>query len=98
MYAYITPSATVDLDDIWFTIACDNQKRADNYLADLLKRMSTLAEFPRMGHRVEEIKKDMWVFPLDDYLIFYQITKKGITVARVWHAKRDLTAIFFSEE
>ena len=89
--------AREDLSDIWLYIAEDDPTRATDYVYHIEKRLENLAVFPRMGHPVEEIENDLWAFPLDDYLIFYDILENGIRITRILHAKRDINMLFFGD-
>ena len=92
------PQAESDLDEMWLTIALDNPKRADAYLDQLHQRCLRLSDFPKLGHPAEEVESNIWVFPLDRYLVFYTITENGIDIARFWHASRDTSNLFFEDE
>lgn len=56
--------------------------------------MDTLAQFPSMGRRRDELLPALRSFPVDDYLIFYRQIAEGIEVVRIVSDYRDLEALF----
>jgi plasmid stabilization system protein ParE len=45
------PEAFTDLDEIWEYFAADHIDAADRFLADIESILTTLAAYPRLGHR-----------------------------------------------
>jgi len=84
-----TVQAQQDLHDIKNYIAQDNLKVATAYIQLLRKKCETLAHSPNLG-RQDDHTLGLRKFPFGDYLIFYRQEKKGIIVARVLHAARDI--------
>lgn len=91
------PLAEKDLDELWLTIALDSPRRADDYLDALHQRCLNLAKSPKIGQPAEEIGTGIWVFPLDHYLIFYEMTENGIDIVRFWNASRDTANLFVDD-
>ena len=87
-----TVQAQQDLHAIKDYIAQDNLKTAIAYIQLLRKKCETLANSPKIG-RQDERYLGLRKFPVGDYLIFYRQEKKGIIVARVLHAARDIDNI-----
>jgi toxin ParE1/3/4 len=88
------PQAETDLDDIWCYIAQDNPDNADRFLDEIEERCQSLAQFPRMGVRREELAHDLRSLAVGNYLIFYLPIDDGIEVVRVLPGMRDIDAIF----
>ncbi len=86
--------AEIDLLEIWFYIAEDNDQAADRFLDLLDQKCQHLAEFPQSGRRREDLAPELRSFPVKRYVIFYRPTSQGIEVARVLSAYRDAEAIF----
>lgn len=81
--------AKADLIDVWLFIAGDNVAAADAYIDRLQQVCALIAENPLMGYERTDIAEGVSGFTVDDFLIYYELHEKGITVLRVWHAARD---------
>ena len=81
--------AKADLIDVWLFIAADNVAAADAYIDRLQQVCVLIAENPLMGSDRTDIAESVNSFAVDDYVIYYELHDKGITVLRVWHAARD---------
>jgi toxin ParE1/3/4 len=86
--------ARKDLDDIWLSIAQYNLERADQQIDEIQARFLLLARFREMGVAREDLAPALRSFPVDQYLIFYQLTKQGIEIVRVLPGKADLVQFF----
>ena len=90
---YITPRARADLFDIWNYIAQESLSAADRVVAELEAAMQRLAEFPRLGHRRDDVPDLQYRFwPVYSYLIVYTPDKSPIHILRVIHGNRDVPA------
>lgn len=89
--------ARKDLDDIWFAIAQHNVESADRMLDEIQKRLLLLARFNEMGVLREDLAAGLRGFPVDQYLIFYRLTKQGIEIVRVLPGKADLKRFFLED-
>ena len=87
-----------DIDDIWDYIAQDNPSAAARFTASLKEQFSILAHQPRIGRSCDELRPNLYRFPVGNYVIFYRIGRSHIEIARVLHGARDLEALFQSEE
>jgi len=67
---------------------------AERLLKKINDKCRTLANFPNMGRRRDELTSLVRSFPVDDYLIFYRPIEGGIEVLRVVSGYRDLEALF----
>jgi plasmid stabilization system protein ParE len=83
--------ARKDLDDIWFAIAQLYPESADKILDEIQKRFLLLARFPEMGVAQQDLAPALRSFPVDQYLIFYRLTKHGIEIVHVLPEKADLS-------
>jgi len=87
----LSDQALSELDDIWSYIARDNPEAADRWIAKLLDACETIAHNPRMGHAREELtEKPVLFWPVDSYLIIYQINRDQIDVLAVTQGSRDI--------
>ena len=90
----LTKLAKQDLDDIWLSIARHNLERADRMLDDIQERFLLLGRFREMGVVRENLAPSLRSFPIDDFLIFYRLSKQGIEIVRVLPGKVDIERIF----
>ena len=85
-----TPHATTDLDEIWFSIAVDNE-RAAGRVADLIAEAEDrLAEFPKLGRAREELGLGVRSWTVGEYVILYRSGPGVVTILRIVHGARDL--------
>ncbi|MEQ9234846.1 MAG: type II toxin-antitoxin system RelE/ParE family toxin [Coleofasciculus chthonoplastes F3-SA18-01] len=71
---------------------------AERLLKKINQKCRTLASFPNMGRRRDELLPSLRSFPVGDYLIFYQPIEDGIEILRVVSGYRDLEALFSDED
>ena len=83
------PAAETDLDEIWWHIAQDNPINADRFLDRIQDSCHTLAGYPHMGVKRDELKPGLRSHPVGNYLIFYFPLADGIEIVRVLHGSRD---------
>lgn len=90
-----TQTAAADLDDIWESIARDNQEAADRVVADIYSRVGLLAKFPRTGHRRKDLagSRPLFFLPVGKYMVAYKSQRTGLLIIRILHAARDIAAI-----
>lgn len=89
------PQAEIDLDEIWWYIAQNNPKNADNFLDFILKQCLFLAQPPYSGKKRDELLQDLRSFPVRNYVIFYFPLKNGVEIVRVMHGSRDIDKVVF---
>jgi toxin ParE1/3/4 len=92
--ARLSRLAEQDLLEIWSYIARDNPDAADRYIDLLTEKCELLAESPKLGRYRVELSPRLRSFPVGRYVIFYQIAERGIEVARILSAYRDLGQFF----
>jgi toxin ParE1/3/4 len=57
-----------------------------------------LAETPGMGRSREDLRPDLFSFPVGRHVLFYRPQPGGIVLVRVLHGARDLPALFSAIE
>lgn len=92
--ARLSRFAEQDLLEIWNYIAKDNPNAADRFVDLLTEKCEFLAASPEIGRRREELSPRLRSFPVGRYVIFYRIAERGIEVARILSAYRDLGQFF----
>ena len=79
--------------EIWQFIAEDNSLNADNFIDRLYASALQLAEFPLTGKLRPELGEQLYMFPVERYLLFYKRLAEqanGIVLVRVLHSARDI--------
>lgn len=90
-----TVPASRDIENIIDYIADSSSlDAADCFLIKINQKCKTLANFPNMGRRRDELLPSLRSFPVDDYIIFYRPIEGGIEILRVVSGYRDLNALF----
>lgn len=92
MNPYILSSAALhELDEIWSYIAQDNPEAADRWIEKLLNACEALARNPHIGHaRADITDKSVLFWPVDTYLIIYQVHPNHIGVLAITQGSRDI--------
>ena len=92
---YITAHARADLKDIYSYISKDKPEAAKRFVKRFHDKAMDLAENPGMGkNRGEDLRPDLFSFPVGQYVLFYLQQSKHIVLVRVIHGSRDLPSIF----
>jgi len=81
--------------DIWSDIAQDSPANADRLLDRIRDTLNRLAAMPFMGQARFDLAPGLRMFPVGNYLIFFQPIENGIEVIRVLHGRRHITGRFF---
>jgi toxin ParE1/3/4 len=91
----ITAHARADLQEIHSHIAKDKPEAARRFVERLRAKARQLAETPGMGRsRGEDLRPNLFSFPVGQYILFYREQPGGIVLVRVIHGSRDLPALF----
>jgi toxin ParE1/3/4 len=89
-----TSDALDDLSGIWHYIAEHNQTAADRLIDRLEHSLRLLSRFPLMGESVDHLRPGVRRFTEGNYQLFYEPTRDGIVLLRVYHAARSLDGLF----
>lgn len=98
--SHLSPQAWQDALEIVAYIAADNPDAAARFVSALEATCAQLVALPGMGSARSFRRKDLMdvrmlpVTGFEQYLIFYTVVGKRITVLRVLHAARDFPTIF----
>lgn len=89
-----TPQAVADLEEIKRYISNDlfNPQAAADLVALVFDKIRTLVSMPQSGARLRTdipVLKGYRFIPCKNYLVFYRIEGKTVSVIRVLYAKRD---------
>jgi len=83
-------AAKADLVEAWLQIAGDGgSDRADNYISRLQEICQLIASQPAMGVDRPDVAKGVRSFPVDHYVIYYELHGSMLSVLRIWHSAKD---------
>ena len=87
----VSKPALEDLNDVWSYVArkSGHDETADRFVARIIGKFSILVSFPGIGRRADRVRKGSRAFPVEDYIIYYRISRGRIVVQRIIHGKRD---------
>ncbi|WP_347175336.1 type II toxin-antitoxin system RelE/ParE family toxin [Polaribacter uvawellassae] len=87
----LTNDADTDLEDIFdYTEKRHNQDQAILYLSTIEGVFFQLCKQPNLGRLRNEIKENIFSFPIQKHIIFYKIDTNKLIIIRVLHSSRDM--------
>lgn len=89
--------ASQDMYNIWLYIAFDNPNAADGLIEEIDSKFYILELNPQLGRIAEGMDlpaRELRVFPVRNYLIFYSPIENGVEIIRIVHGAMDSGAIF----
>lgn len=89
-----SPEAEIDIDDIWFYIAVDNQEKATELINTIKQTCIFLSENPKAGTRRDYLKQGLRHFSIKNRAIYYKIKTNNIEIVRILHGSRDVKKHF----
>lgn len=94
-----TERAAGDLELIWDYIAKEaGAETAGDYIDELVRTVQSIANFPRMGRRRDELRQGWRSVVENPYVIFYREIENGIELMRIIHGSRDIPKALAEEE
>lgn len=93
----LSAAATQDLVDIAAHAAADRPSAVNGVLDALESACRLIAQYPDVGRARDEIDAGVRSFPIGAYVLFYYPSAQGIGIARILHARRDVTSAFDHE-
>jgi toxin ParE1/3/4 len=85
----LRPQAEADIESIALHIAADNPVAASNWLNDIQQHCQRLGTMPAMGVARFDIRPNLRMLPVGNYLILYQEADEGADIVRVLHGARQ---------
>ena len=99
MKVVFTPQAKGDLIEIARHISGRNPRRAKTFVGELRAKAMALGDRPMAFPLVDGFaRQGLRRRVFGDYLIFYRIEDRGISIVRIVHGARDYEALLFPEE
>lgn len=88
---HVAPSARKDLKGIEaYTAEKWGERRCDQYMSKLAKRIRALAHSPRMGVVRKDLRGGNRTLIAGEHLIIYNIVDRRIHISRVLHQSMDI--------
>jgi len=85
----LLPAAETDIEEIAFYIAEDNPPAARRWLNNIIAKCRQLADMPEMGVARVDVRPDLRMLPVGNYLILYRRAGSNIEIVRVLHGARQ---------
>lgn len=85
-----TAQAVADVDEIWLSIAIDNERAADRVIARIYEAEARFAEYPELGRTRAELGSTVRSWAVEPYVIFYAVESDAVVILRILHGARDL--------
>ena len=90
----LSAPANRDVVDILSYLTDKNPSAAQRFAHQLFKEFRHLADWPGSGRlRPEFTRTSLRFWPIGDYLIIYLAEIEPLTIVRILHTSRDITAI-----
>ncbi|UUL82975.1 type II toxin-antitoxin system RelE/ParE family toxin [Sphingomonas qomolangmaensis] len=86
------PSATGDLDAVFWYIAPHNEAAAERLIGRIKGSINRLGDYPRIGSPRPELGRTIRTLSVSDYLVIYRV-EQVVEIIRVIHAARDVRSI-----
>ena len=92
----LSSRARADIHAIWDYLAVErgSPEAAYRQVESLYAKFSLLATSPLLGEARDDLRPALRAFSADRYVIFYYPFDRGIEVAAVVHAARDIEGLF----
>jgi toxin ParE1/3/4 len=88
-----SPRAIRDVDEIWQTIARDDEGAATRMVERFATATARLADFPLSAPARPEIGPDVRSVVVGRYLMLYRIEHDRVEIVRVVHGAREITGL-----
>lgn len=86
----VSRAAQNDLKDIGrYTLKNWGRAQRDQYLRSLDQCFQTLADSPRLGRDVGDLRQGYYRYDHQSHIVFYVIIDTGIRIVRVLHSRMD---------
>jgi len=96
----LSKQARVDLNEIWLYIAnsSSDADTADRLTEAVSECLALLGRFPYLGKSLQDSTyQNVRTFPVQNYVIFYEVLPGKVRILRIIHSSRDAFAVFAGE-
>jgi toxin ParE1/3/4 len=92
----LTPRAEDQLvEALSFTLLKFGLYQAEAYRAGFERTFGLLADFPRMGLEVDDLRPSYRRFRFQSHLIFYTPESYGVLIRQIFHGSQDIRPALF---
>lgn len=85
----LTPLAEADIEDIVLYIAGDSPAAALRWHDEMLSHCRNLGAMPEIGVARPDVRPDLRLLPVGNYLVLYRQVEDGAEIIRVIHGARQ---------
>jgi toxin ParE1/3/4 len=89
----IALQASQDLDAIFEYFVSRNIEAGERLLQLFNEKCTKLIQFPNIGKKYDYIQLGLRGMPLNNYIVFYEVTADEITILRVVSGRQNLTTL-----
>jgi len=89
MNCRLRPQAEADIEAIALYIAEDNPSAASRWFENIYRHCQQLGKMPGIGVARPDVRPDLRVLPVGNYLILYRQIDDGAEIVRVVHGARQ---------
>lgn len=92
----LSDAAKADLDGIWdyIGIVNDNPQAARRQVDEIHAMLGRFGDNPSIGQRRDDLRPNIRIFPVGNYVILFYRADDGIEVAAIIHGARDIDGIY----
>jgi toxin ParE1/3/4 len=89
--AVLTKKAQADYRQILlYSVQTWGEEQQRAYNAALLRALAVIADNPNIGRARPDLPSGYRAFPVEQHVILYRITTRGVSVARIVHSRMDV--------
>ena len=85
----LLPAAEADIEAIALYIAEDNPRAAQRWVDGIEEHCARLGDMPGMGVARADVRPDLRMLPVSNYLILYRQVGNDAEIVRVLHSARQ---------
>ena len=85
----LLPAAEADIETIALYIAEDNPRAAQHWVESIEERCARLGDMPGIGVARADVRPDLRMLPVGNYLILYRQVADDAEIVRVLHGARQ---------
>ncbi len=87
------------MDEIAYYVAAasGSLETADRLIEAIYQRIRMLGAYPHAGHRRDDLRPGLRVFPSGQYLILYRVEGNDVLIQQVIRGSRDIATLLVEE-
>lgn len=82
--------ALLDFEDLQNYIGLDNPGAAHRVTRRIVEAIATLRGYPLLGRLLSNTNLRAFMVSGTPYMIVYRVSEEAVSIARIWHTRRDL--------